>query len=131
VPILTKLHEDVLLSCYDDATAIAQITLLVNGRGYSKYQPLPAGIRDKTLMIVKDLLEEGLILAGFPGDVRFEEWSVNIEQTLGKIAREWDEIREKGLEPGIGDIVWFDTTKKGIRLAQEIIKRRRGLQLRN
>ncbi|MEK7528606.1 MAG: hypothetical protein AAB592_02485 [Patescibacteria group bacterium] len=81
----------------------------INNTYKSKYA---VKIQEKTFQILRDLLEFGLIQAGFPtSDGRkFNPWKTSSEDTISRIISELDAL---GREPTIGEIVWFTTTLKG------------------
>jgi hypothetical protein len=71
-------------------------------------------IREMTLGILRDLLDEGLILAGAPAEhTKFNPWKSGTEETLRRIRDEWIKL---GGCPALGDIVWLDITQKGVDL---------------
>jgi hypothetical protein len=68
----------------------------------------PVEVRAATLDLVRVLLAEHGIEAGFPApDGRgFLPWSSRPDETIDRIARGWDAL---GRDPNIGEIVWFNT----------------------
>ena len=64
-----------------------------------------------TLRMVSDLLEAGLVRAGFPtaDGTGFEPWALSPDEVVARIDREWKAL---GREPDIGEIVWFDITEE-------------------
>lgn len=109
------LYRSILLSCADDYTGLWEVIRDVKG---SYEHAALANVRQITLMVVKSLLERGLIRAGFPkrDGSGFEEWDLSLDQTMLRIEQEWNEL---GREPTIGDIVWFATTLEGDRVLTE------------
>ncbi len=73
-------------------------------------------IRAETLAVIGELLEKGLLLAGFPKEngKDFEPWSGSSKEVIARIDAEWAAL---GREPNIGEIVWFATTEAGDRAA--------------
>jgi hypothetical protein len=67
----------------------------------------PAAVRDATLRLVRVLLTEQGLEAGFPTpDGRgFRAWPLDAEESIGRIEREWDLL---GRSPSIGEVVWFN-----------------------
>jgi hypothetical protein len=63
-------------------------------------------IRQLSLDLIRELLEDGLIMAGVPkpDGQGFERWDLSVPETMDRIAREMDEL---GHPPNIGDVVWF------------------------
>lgn len=139
---IPDLHKDILLCCSDDEVGLWEVVWnvtrdLVNqqpggGELLSKMAPRPWDaelgaqlaerkraidpnlVREKVLHIVRDLLDAGLIDAGFPADHgRWESWNLSPAETMSRIEAEWDAL---GHPPTIGDIVWFVSTIEGDRV---------------
>ena len=66
----------------------------------------PAEVRSATLEIVRTLLDQPGVEAGFPAaDGRhFDPWRVSKDKAMKKIEQQWEAL---GRTPNIGDIVWF------------------------
>jgi hypothetical protein len=66
----------------------------------------------ETLQLVYEMLASGWFDAGFPtpSGREFEPWQLSTEESLARIAREWQAL---GREPNIGEIVWFSLTPSG------------------
>ncbi len=66
----------------------------------------PAERRGATLELLRSLLETGELVAGQPStDGRnFATWGGSASEIVARIAKAWP---EGGLDPNIGDIVWF------------------------
>jgi hypothetical protein len=79
----------------------------------------PGEVRSVTLRLLQDLLQDGLVKAGFPTpDGRgFEPWSLEPHEVIRRINSEWDAL---GREPNIGEIVWFTATEKGEKELKKI-----------
>lgn len=75
-----------------------------------------------TLDLVNELLNSGLIEAGFPAsDGRsFIPWSGGSVEMVNRIKSEWNGL---GREPNLGDVVWFNITDKGIKELNLLRKR--------
>jgi hypothetical protein len=71
--------------------------------------------RSVVFRVVKNLLESGLVVAGWPtpDSCGFIPWSLTTNETLARIEAEWDAL---GRDPTIGGIVWFTTSEAGDRL---------------
>ncbi len=82
----------------------------------------PEAVKSTTIRLVRELLEEGLIRAGYPSDTgdEFVQWSVPVQQVLDHINAEWSRL---GRHPNIGEVVWFDVatpqTARGVRGADK------------
>ena len=73
--------------------------------------PAPDEFKETVLGVLSDLLEEGLLVAGFPsGRLDFTPWEMPPAEAVARIRREWDEL---GRDPTIAEIAWFDITDKG------------------
>lgn len=66
------------------------------------------GVRSVTLGLVRTLLSERRLQAGFPArDGRgFQPWPLSLDQSISRIGSEWDAL---GRDPTIGEVVWFNT----------------------
>lgn len=69
----------------------------------------PLEIRRATLQVVEKLLEAGLIRAGTFHDGEFQAWDLSSQEILNYIEDMW---QERGKEPNIGDIVWFESIQE-------------------
>lgn len=69
-------------------------------------------IRARTLEVLQNLLDSGLIQAGHPtpDNAGFVAWDISPDATIARITREWGALAH---EPSIGDIVWFTATPAG------------------
>ncbi len=75
--------------------------------GYERYNDA----RPATMRIIRGLLGEGLVKAGFPKrDGSFEAWTEDADGVIDRIGRDWDALGDE--EPSIGDVVWFVVTEK-------------------
>ena len=78
----------------------------------------PIQRRQKSMYLVRDLLEEGLLYAGdVKGNWKPIPWNSSLEDTVVRIESGWDAL---GHEPNIGEIVHFSATHKGISLIKEM-----------
>ena len=75
--------------------------------------------RQKTMSLVKQLLEEELIQAGILdlSNGQFQKWKLPTHEIISKIEKEWDNL---GREPNIWEIVWFTATEKGRKEAARL-----------
>jgi len=112
---LSKLHKGILLYCNDDYTGLWLIIEEVRGCDRSK-DTNAEDLKIKTLNVLHDLLESGLIYAGFPTkEGEFEPCLSSPEEVISQIKCEWDALEKP---PNIGDVIWFTTTKKGDRVLE-------------
>jgi len=74
--------------------------------------------REKSMSLVKALLEEGFLYAGDgKGNWKPIPWNSSVEDTISRIELEWDALDH---EPNIGDIAHFSATHKGISLIKTL-----------
>ncbi len=68
-------------------------------------------IRQITLGVLDELLEKGIIQAGFPTpDGRsFEPWTTPAADTISRIEDAWEALHR---DPTIGEVVWFTTPEE-------------------
>ena len=68
-------------------------------------------IKNKTLEVIKSLLEEELVVAGdLLPDNAFKVWNIKIDNIIEKIKIEWNNLDS---ELNMYELVWFDITEKG------------------
>lgn len=113
---LLEPHRMILALCAEDHVGLWFVIAHVEDfyRGDDR-----ALIRAKTLGVLRELLDAGLVHAGNPAldGNAFLSWNLSPEETVARISREWNEL---GHDPSIGDIVWFTATAAGERLAVEV-----------
>lgn len=65
-----------------------------------------ADVKEITIGVLGELLERGLIRAGFPArDGRgFKVWTTSVGDTIARIEDAWESLHR---EPTIGEVVWF------------------------
>jgi len=131
---LSDLHKEILIRCSDDDVGLWEVVRVVV-RDFVRQQPGgsefleliystntgdgsqlvereraidPNLVRERVLQVIRDLLDAGLIDAGFPGKQgTWESWNLSPAETMRRIEAEWDAL---GHPPTIGDIVWFIST---------------------
>ncbi|NGX33811.1 MAG: hypothetical protein K1060chlam1_00152 [Candidatus Anoxychlamydiales bacterium] len=102
----TKLN--ILAWCIEDWTPLFSVFSFVEE--FYHYEDLEV-LKNTTLEIVKNLLEEGVIEAGFlQKDNTFKVWDKEIIEIIKEIKIKWDNL---GRELYPHEIVWFDITEKG------------------
>jgi hypothetical protein len=97
---MASLVESFYREAYDDAIGLWEVETKVESR-------VSAGetVRQKTLAIVRLMLERGLYAGDLAKDGSFVPWpQQHPGLVIDRIRREWTEL---GHDPGIGDIVWF------------------------
>jgi len=78
----------------------------------------PEKIRELAMMKLRPLLQEGLILPGFPAEGgEFAAWDCDVDEAIDRINAEW---RQLGRDPNVWEICWFKNTEKGDALARTI-----------
>ncbi len=104
-----ELKRELILSAeedYIDLSAIAyevESTLKVRGKD---------AIRNATIRILAELLEDGYIRAGIPtAEGGFDVWDEELVEIVAHIDGEW---RRLGRTPELGEITWFEATEKGV-----------------
>lgn len=144
---LSDLHMRILEACVNDEVGLWEVIrkvireIVCEQRGTSVYSP-PGGLwtkeasdklaelertvdshrlQQRTLEILRDLLETRLIDAGSPtADGGWKSWDLSPAATIERIRVEWDKL---GNLPNIGDIVWFISTIEGDRTLGDGIER--------
>lgn len=69
-------------------------------------------VRRRSLAVIEELLEGGLVTAGDLTSTTFEEWPSGPAESLARIEREWVAL-DRDLE--IGDVCWLRNTVIGDR----------------
>lgn len=112
--LTTEAAREVLLEGLDDYLGLWEFVASVRDNGTVS----PRTVREEVLTLVRKLLEEGLVEAGFPTrEGGFAPEDAEAPELLERISGEWDELNR---EPDIGDIVWFKLTDKGRRHARKL-----------
>jgi hypothetical protein len=65
----------------------------------------PGEVRDVVLNLLRDLLENGDVVVGFPtkDGVGFRAWRATPDDAIARIGREWSEL---GRDPDIAEVAW-------------------------
>lgn len=140
---LTGLHVTVLTACSDDEVGLWEVIRIVTREivrqhvGAACYSPPddiwtkerseqiqaveagidPVKLQDRTLKVLADLLEAGLIVAGVPdSNGCWNGWDLIASDSIARIRREWDAL---GGLPMPGDVAWFVSTTHGDRVLHE------------
>lgn len=115
---LNSIKESMLLVGLSDYMHLGDPIFRITG-GFPLKKPLPEGVREQSLQIIKELLAEGLIEAGslVNRDPRFEPWNLSPRETIIRIEEKWDELDPTEIA---NFIVWFRLTPSGQKVAEEI-----------
>lgn len=118
---LQDTHKNILALCADDDTGFWLVVKTIANGAYS-FEKLPEWVRPKTIEVLRDLLQSGLIEAGNfesqnSGSYKFQPILLPTDEVIKYIEREWDELRKL---PNIGDICWFRATLAGKQMADEL-----------
>lgn len=77
----------------------------------------PGELRDLTVKVVRDLVEDGLVTPGIPtAGGGFEPWAYDADRTAEILRRRWDCL---GRTPELGEIVWFRATDKAAEYVED------------
>jgi len=135
--LLIDLPSDILLYCYRAYVSVWSIIKEVKFFEKETLHDDPKKVRDRTLVVLKDLLESGLIKAGFSDDGhdlkmnwlkpqdsindQLKKWNWNLSpgDSIDRIKKEWDAL---GREPGLNDIAFFLITQKGYQKLRKLHK---------
>ena len=110
---LQESHLNILGLCLYSSTHF-EVILLALSEGDFSFKSVPIWVKDKTYTIIRDLLSEGLIIAGVRSpDFKFQPWNISPEEVIAQIEREWNEL---GRTPYFGDICEFEITPAGKEL---------------
>ena len=106
--LFAKTKADILLWCIEDWTSLYFIPSFIKKRyQYDDFQL----IKNKSLEIIKNLLDEDLVKAGdLLKDNIFVPWEMTTDKIIDKIKYEWENL---GRELYMYELVWFDITEKG------------------
>ncbi len=106
--ISEQIRKEFLDECHDDYVGLWKLVWRFENSLRRSNTDL---IRDLTLRLLEELLNEQLVKAGMPNRKgEFQAWRESPDEVIIRIKSEWDKL---GRPPKIGDIVWFTTTKKG------------------
>jgi len=114
--VLEELEKEILALCADDDTELWLIIKRISKDSYS-FTTIPETDRQKTMTVLRRLLENNIVNAGFLQGSNFEILSLSVDETIAYIEAEWDKL---GKTPNMGDICWFRATPKGEKLAHEL-----------
>ena len=103
------IKEDILIECAEDYVGLWALAWEFRNAD-SKRDALE--IRQKTIQLIKELLNDNLIKVGnfnVNEERFFEVWELSPTEIIKRIENEWDAL---GREPSIGEIVWFTAMEK-------------------
>jgi hypothetical protein len=100
---LQALRELIVKLCREDHVGL---WLVVNHVREAFPRAETTELRQVTLGVLEELLERGLIRAGFPAPdgCGFATWSTTPVETITRIEDAWESLHR---DPDIGEIVWF------------------------
>ncbi len=106
--------DEILVRGLDDWIQAAEVSSVVR-----ELEPglSDAEVRVAALVVVRRLLEEGLMLAGDLNHQGFTAWSISAVDSLGRIERAWPEHR---VGPELGEVCCFDLTSLGEQTARRL-----------
>lgn len=107
----SRLSIEVLRRGLDDWVYLAGVSsVVIEHLGLS---PLEA--REPTLELVRELLCDGLMVAGDVTEDGFLPWPLSASEAMERIECE---LKELGRPPGLGEIAWLQNSPLGQRLAE-------------
>ncbi len=112
-----NVRNDILIECSEDYVGLWSI---IHSIRFNNQQKLNASeVRNETIKLIENLLNDGLIQAGiFSDNGEFEIWELSTPKIIAKIQREWDAL---GRKPSIAEIVEFITTEKGDQEVKQLL----------
>lgn len=115
---LTDLEKVILALCADDETELWPIVKRISKENYS-YAAISELSRQNTIDILRNLLENKLIIAGHIPGMEFERLPIiKVDEVIRYIQQEWD--NRLGKTPDLREICWFRATPQGEQLAHEL-----------
>jgi hypothetical protein len=80
------------------------------------------GYVEHAIHLVRELLGQGLVVAGDLSDEGFQQWSIGAPESVARIARRWREDHESAPTQFF---VWFQGTEAGIDRGRQALGGRR------
>jgi hypothetical protein len=74
-----------------------------------------AQVKDATLEIIRQMVEDDLVQVGDLTTGGFVLWNLGHDRTLERIRQRWDDLPGS---PGLGDVCWFANTAAGDETAR-------------
>lgn len=112
---ITAAEKEILLEGLEDHLGLWEFVAAITREIPSSDE---SAVKRGVITMAEDLLERGLMLAGFPDELgSFDAVGEGATGIASRIDREWDEL---GRPPDIGEIIWFDLTEDGERYAREL-----------
>ena len=112
--------DELLIRGCDDFLYLAEAWSVVKFIGGGS----PVELQELTIDLIRVVVHQRLMEIG---DVRkdgFHKWEMPIEESLGRVEREWNAL---GRNPSLGEICWLQITDKGRKLGEELLKQRNSL----
>lgn len=114
-------HKEILELCIGDGVGFWLILKRISKDTYA-LDSVPEWVRQKTMTVIKDLMQSRLIEAGHfdpddTGGFRFRPILLSVDEVIKYIEQEWDRLEKT---PNIGDVCWFRLTLAGKQLTSEL-----------
>lgn len=104
--MISKIARETLVRGLDDWQYLAEVAWLVQSDHRVESE---AQLIEDTVGVLRELLEAGYVEIGTLVP-RFESWGLDLETTLGRVAREWQSL---GRALSLGDVCWIANTPRG------------------
>jgi hypothetical protein len=111
------LAEDLLARACDDWVTAAEVIDFARRSGLED----PEALRDLSVGLIARLMVTGLIIPGEYDGSGHRPWECSTAQAIARIAEDWSARTDPFVMPG--EIVWLDTTPKGQRLGEAVLRR--------
>lgn len=109
--------QEILRRCLFDWVFLEEADQIVRSTG-GRPREEASDPRARTLAVLGDLLERGLIEAGDVTDGGFMPWNVSPKDAVERIKEKW--IIVPPLEMTIGNVAWLQATQDGLAVAAEL-----------
>ena len=76
-------------------------------------------IRELSVILIRELLERGLMTIGDVTESGFRAWNVTWQEAVDRVQKEWQMLPR---EPSLGDVCWLELTEKGRSQAQALTR---------
>jgi hypothetical protein len=106
--------EDVLNRGLDDWIDITELAFVAKSVGRAGTD---AEIRDLSIEIIRNVIQEGLMEVGDVTTDGFHRWGLSPDEALKRIEHDWAAL---GRWPYTGDICWLSNTEKGDEIARQL-----------
>jgi hypothetical protein len=107
--------EDVLNRGLDDWIDITELAFVAKSVGMAGTD---AEIRDLSIEIIRNVVQEGLMEVGDVTTDGFHRWGLSPDEVIKRIERDWGAL---GRWPYTGDICWLSNTEQGDEIARHLV----------